>query len=256
MKQTFYDITICLPSSGYCSQGAQASAGLLYYKARYYDPGLGEVPHHLVMRSRALKMVRGRFIQADEEVHPESVQGMNRCMYAEGNPIKNSDDSGYRLSTPLAWAWIEVLTMNEDSTHEERVVAFARGYVKGNDIRKKEKEAKKHEKIISFLDKAATFYYGAAAISGILGFKFPLFWVAAVVFFSVGKFYECTSKAYENIFVKKNSSHNNFTYKDSYGSGSENVNSQYPPDTIFYTPKEEDRNKQKFKGIKISCGQV
>jgi hypothetical protein len=53
---------------------------LLYYKARYYDPGLA------------------RFVQADEEVHPESSQGMNRSMYTNGSPTNFTDESGQSRS--------------------------------------------------------------------------------------------------------------------------------------------------------------
>jgi hypothetical protein len=52
----------------------------LYYKARYYDPGLG------------------RFLQADDLLFPDSSQGMNRLMYEEGNPITYSDPTGQFLS--------------------------------------------------------------------------------------------------------------------------------------------------------------
>ncbi|EMN79740.1 RHS repeat-associated core domain protein [Leptospira interrogans serovar Grippotyphosa str. UI 12764] len=51
--------------------------GLYYYKARYYEPTLG------------------RFLQADSIIQPESVNGMNRYMYVDGNPVSYRDPSGH-----------------------------------------------------------------------------------------------------------------------------------------------------------------
>ncbi|EMN71089.1 RHS repeat-associated core domain protein [Leptospira interrogans serovar Bataviae str. UI 08561] len=51
--------------------------GLYYYKARYYEPTLG------------------RFLQADSVIAPDSVNGMNRYMYVDGNPISYRDPSGH-----------------------------------------------------------------------------------------------------------------------------------------------------------------
>ncbi|PJZ29480.1 RHS repeat-associated core domain-containing protein [Leptospira kmetyi] len=52
---------------------------LYYYKSRYYDP------------------VLGRFVQADSEIHPNSVNGQNRYMYVEGNPVNFKDTTGNSL---------------------------------------------------------------------------------------------------------------------------------------------------------------
>ncbi|QOI50420.1 RHS repeat-associated core domain-containing protein [Leptospira interrogans serovar Bataviae] len=52
-------------------------SGLYYYKARYYEPTLG------------------RFLQADSVIAPESVNGMNRYMYVDGNPVSYRDPSGH-----------------------------------------------------------------------------------------------------------------------------------------------------------------
>jgi RHS repeat-associated protein len=81
-----FSTTLCVPEQAvwrrkwghvaYTGQEEDKESGLLYYKARYYDPGLG------------------RFIQADEEVHPETVQGMNRSMYTNGSPNNFIDESG------------------------------------------------------------------------------------------------------------------------------------------------------------------
>ncbi|QCO41939.1 RHS repeat-associated core domain-containing protein [Leptospira interrogans] len=51
--------------------------GLYYYKARYYEPTLG------------------RFLQADTVIAPDSVNGMNRYMYVDGNPVSYRDPSGH-----------------------------------------------------------------------------------------------------------------------------------------------------------------
>ncbi|WP_235590866.1 RHS repeat domain-containing protein, partial [Leptospira interrogans] len=51
--------------------------GLYYYKARYYEPTLG------------------RFLQADSVVMPTNVNGMNRYMYVDGNPVSYRDPSGH-----------------------------------------------------------------------------------------------------------------------------------------------------------------
>ena len=61
----------------YTGQEEDRESGLLYYKARYYDPMIG------------------RFLQADSIVMPQSSFGMNRYMYVEGNPVRWSDRSGH-----------------------------------------------------------------------------------------------------------------------------------------------------------------
>jgi RHS repeat-associated protein len=43
--------------------------GLMYYKARYYDSRIG------------------RFLQQDSMAFPNQINGMNRMMYVEGNPV-------------------------------------------------------------------------------------------------------------------------------------------------------------------------
>ncbi|WP_235594503.1 RHS repeat domain-containing protein [Leptospira noguchii] len=51
--------------------------GLYYYKSRFYEP------------------ILGRFIQADSQVMPTNVNGMNRYMYVDGNPVNYRDVSGH-----------------------------------------------------------------------------------------------------------------------------------------------------------------
>ncbi|TGM05941.1 hypothetical protein EHQ76_06635 [Leptospira barantonii] len=57
--------------------------GLYFYKSRYYEPTLG------------------RFLQADSLVIPESVSGMNRYMYVDGNPVNFRDPSGHLSGSGL-----------------------------------------------------------------------------------------------------------------------------------------------------------
>jgi len=60
----------------YTGQEEDKESGLMYYKARYYDP------------------VIGRFLQADSVIMPQSTFGMNRYMYVDGNPVRYGDSSG------------------------------------------------------------------------------------------------------------------------------------------------------------------
>ncbi|WP_236716166.1 RHS repeat-associated core domain-containing protein, partial [Leptospira interrogans] len=52
-------------------------SGLYYYKSRFYEPTLG------------------RFLQADSVIAPDSVNGMNRYMYVDVNPVSYRDPSGH-----------------------------------------------------------------------------------------------------------------------------------------------------------------
>jgi RHS repeat-associated protein len=62
----------------YTGQEEDKESGLLYYKARYYDPAIG------------------RFLQADSVVMPENLYGMNRYMYVDGNPVAFNDPDGHK----------------------------------------------------------------------------------------------------------------------------------------------------------------
>jgi RHS repeat-associated protein len=71
-----------MSSRGVCDdvsgQRRDASAGLLFYNARYYDPTIG------------------RFISADTIVpSPKNPQALNRYTYAYNNPLKFVDPSGH-----------------------------------------------------------------------------------------------------------------------------------------------------------------
>ncbi|MCG9873773.1 MAG: RHS repeat-associated core domain-containing protein, partial [Leptospiraceae bacterium] len=60
----------------YTGQEEDRESGLIYYKARYYDAKIG------------------RFLQQDSMAFPNQVNGMNRMMYVEGNPVGYRDPSG------------------------------------------------------------------------------------------------------------------------------------------------------------------
>jgi len=60
----------------YTGQEEDPETGLMYYKARYYDPALG------------------RFIQPDALTHPDQVAGMNRYAYGANNPVAHTDPDG------------------------------------------------------------------------------------------------------------------------------------------------------------------
>lgn len=70
----------------YTGQEEDRETGLYYYKARYYDPALG------------------RFLTNDSMIFPKQIQGLNRSMYVEGNPIGNRDPGGNKPIKPLTWA--------------------------------------------------------------------------------------------------------------------------------------------------------
>ncbi len=70
----------------YTGQEEDKESGLMYYKARYYDPALG------------------RFLQADSVVMPERTFGLNSYMYVDGQPLNFTDRSGHKLSTAEGWA--------------------------------------------------------------------------------------------------------------------------------------------------------
>ncbi|MDF3822305.1 RHS repeat-associated core domain-containing protein [Leptospira sp. 96542] len=60
----------------YTGQEEDRESGLYYYKARYYDAALG------------------RFASNDGVAMPDNIQGLNRMMYVEGNPVAFVDPSG------------------------------------------------------------------------------------------------------------------------------------------------------------------
>ncbi|QCO34092.1 RHS repeat-associated core domain-containing protein [Leptospira interrogans] len=111
----------------FTSQIEDKETGLYYYKARYYEPTLG------------------RFLQADSVIAPDSVNGMNRYMYVDGNPVSYTDASGNRISTPLAWGLMGALTANQSGLTQEQ--GFLIGYGIGNKIHRDNKKSD-FEKVI------------------------------------------------------------------------------------------------------------
>ncbi len=63
---------------GFTGQRADESTGLMYYRARYYHPGVG------------------RFVSADTIVpEPGNPQSLNRFAYVLGNPLRYTDPTGH-----------------------------------------------------------------------------------------------------------------------------------------------------------------
>jgi RHS repeat-associated protein len=87
----------------YTGQEEDKESGLYYYKARYYDP------------------VIGRFAQADSVADIANVQGLNRMMYVNGNPIKYSDPSGNLSANNIAQDFIKALMQKHISETDNPV---------------------------------------------------------------------------------------------------------------------------------------
>ena len=94
-SQTFYPFGAIFSSSGtpptdygFTGQKQDASAGLMYYGARYYDPGLG------------------RFTQPDTIV-PNAMdpQSLNRYSYVSNNPVNFVDPTGHSAEGSECQSW-------------------------------------------------------------------------------------------------------------------------------------------------------
>jgi RHS repeat-associated protein len=90
----------------YTGQEEDKESGLLYYKARYYDPMIG------------------RFLQADSVIMPDEMMGMNRYMYVEGNPVRYGDASGNNLSTSQGWMLMGYLAAPQYGMKAEEVAMW------------------------------------------------------------------------------------------------------------------------------------
>jgi RHS repeat-associated protein len=85
----------------YTGQREEASIGLYYYNARWYDPALG------------------RFIQPDTIVpEPVNPQSLNRYAYCLNNPVKYNDPSGH---DPLDETWREAFRNQHPGVNLESI---------------------------------------------------------------------------------------------------------------------------------------
>ncbi|WCL48104.1 RHS repeat-associated core domain-containing protein [Leptospira sp. GIMC2001] len=91
----------------YTGQEEDRESGLMYYKARYYDPAMG------------------RFIQADSMAFPGKIQGMNRMMYVEGNPVRYGDKSGNKISNSWAYAAISYIVAKQGGESDQNAMMWA-----------------------------------------------------------------------------------------------------------------------------------
>jgi RHS repeat-associated protein len=99
----------------FTGQEEDKESGLMYYKARYYDSRIG------------------RFLQQDSMVFPNQINGMNRMMYVEGNPVGFRDVSGNNISQSLMGAIAGYIMAPEDKKLEGAIL----GYQYGRNIDKK-----------------------------------------------------------------------------------------------------------------------
>lgn len=98
----------------YTGQIEDKETGLMFYKARYYDPMLA------------------RFTTADTILDTDEISGMNRYMYVGGNPVKFNDPSGHRPSLSVAGAIIGYMYAEQYGLTKEQgaLVGFAMNYGK------------------------------------------------------------------------------------------------------------------------------
>jgi RHS repeat-associated protein len=120
----------------YTGQEEDKESGLLYYKARYYDPALG------------------RFLQADSIVMPESLYGMNRYMYVDGNPVKWKDPSGNTKRENFAWAAMAYLTHSQTNFGALPEHAAIAGWMVGHNLKKSRQSKVRNNYFQSRLDQA------------------------------------------------------------------------------------------------------
>jgi RHS repeat-associated protein len=85
--------------------------GLIHMNGRVYDPRLG------------------RFLSADPNVQfLDQPRGYNRYVYAQNNPLKYSDPSGYFLSVFVAWAFQAIVA---NYIQHQLIGAFVTGFLTG-----------------------------------------------------------------------------------------------------------------------------
>ncbi len=111
----------------YTGQEEDKESGLMYYKARYYDPALG------------------RFLQADSVVS-DSLFGYNRYMYVGGNPMKFGDRGGNDRTSNMAWALMAYFANSHTgfaTLPEEAAVA---GWMAGHNLKKSQSTKDRHRR--------------------------------------------------------------------------------------------------------------
>ncbi|GBF44357.1 hypothetical protein LPTSP2_36600 [Leptospira ellinghausenii] len=87
----------------YAGQTEDKESGLYYMKARYYDPFIG------------------RFLTGDKKLFSKQVNGLNRYMYTNGNPIKYNDPTGYGRQSPYFSA-VVVYMLSEGMNESDRLL--------------------------------------------------------------------------------------------------------------------------------------
>ncbi|MBK8395573.1 MAG: RHS repeat-associated core domain-containing protein [Leptospiraceae bacterium] len=141
----------------FTGQEEDKESGLMYYKARYYDP------------------VIGRFLQADSMAFPDRIMGMNRYMYTEGNPVKYGDRSGNKISTQQAYAIMGYLTAPQGSKEAGAIA----GWMHGHKVNRREQRAENNARVqkginaigaLTLLDKNTMILGGI--IAGYRGYKY------------------------------------------------------------------------------------
>lgn len=100
----------------YAGQLEDKESGLYYMKARYYDPFVG------------------RFLTGDPKIYPKQVNGLNRYMYTNGNPIKYNDPTGFGKQTPYLGAAI-VYMLSAGMNERDRLLLTASAFAefRGNE---------------------------------------------------------------------------------------------------------------------------
>ena len=124
----------------FTGQEEDKESGLMYYKARYYDPMVG------------------RFLQADSMAFPDRIMGMNRYMYTEGNPLKYGDASGHKLSTAQGWTILGALVAPQYGMSAEAGAALGAGIGRHEKLR--EQRERRNHQVKEIGTNIAAYYFG------------------------------------------------------------------------------------------------
>ncbi|WP_168222714.1 RHS repeat-associated core domain-containing protein [Leptospira vanthielii] len=93
----------------YAGQVEDRESGLYNMKARYYDPFIG------------------RFLTGDQKIYPNQINGMNRYMYTNGNPIKYNDPTGFGRQTPYIGA-VVVYYLSAGMSERDRLLLVSAAF--------------------------------------------------------------------------------------------------------------------------------